>query len=81
MAIQGLACGDALDLLRKPGRPIRLADRKVSTRVWLLFLEGRGDAARRGTGVKARIQAAESVQRERWLERILTAKSADELFG
>jgi hypothetical protein len=28
-----------------------------------------------------RIQAAESAQRERWLEWILTAKSPDELFG
>ena len=31
--------------------------------------------------VAARIQAAESAQLERWLERILTAKSPDELFG
>ena len=34
-----------------------------------------------GPAVAARIQAAEPVQLERWLERILTAKSPDELFG
>ena len=31
--------------------------------------------------VEARIQGAEPAQLERWLERILTAKSPDELFG
>jgi hypothetical protein len=31
--------------------------------------------------VAARIAAAESAQVERWLERILTANSPDELFG
>ena len=31
--------------------------------------------------VAARVQAAESAQLERWLERILTANSPDELFG
>jgi hypothetical protein len=31
--------------------------------------------------VEARIQAAEPAQLERWLERILTANSPDELFG
>lgn len=31
--------------------------------------------------VEARIQRAEPAQLERWLERILTAKNPDELFG
>jgi hypothetical protein len=31
--------------------------------------------------VVARIEAAEAAQLEQWLERILTAKSPDELFG
>ena len=34
-----------------------------------------------GPAVEARIRAAESAQLERWLERILTANSPDELFG
>lgn len=33
-----------------------------------------------GPVVESRIQAAESVQLEQWLERILTANSPDELF-
>ena len=31
--------------------------------------------------LEARIQRAEPAQLERWLERILTAKNPDELFG
>jgi flagellar biosynthesis/type III secretory pathway protein FliH len=34
-----------------------------------------------GPAVEARIQGAEPAQLERWLERILTAKNLDELFG
>ena len=36
---------------------------------------------RRRAAVAARMAAAESAQVERWLERILTANSPDELFG
>lgn len=35
---------------------------------------------RAGSAMAARIQAAEPAQLERWLERILTANSPDDLF-